>query len=140
MPASADPEPRFPPRRFRAMVTPDRDGVATCVEAAQAWAAARQCGRMQQHRLGVVLEELLLNAGLHGRAQKAAVRLQANPGGISVLLCDNGVPFDMNDPRGPPDEVGGLGLVLVGRFAGPVLQRRRNGCNMMRLAVATDGG
>ncbi len=94
------------------------------------------------------LEELVANVVLHGRKFHEAkfsiyVELSPSNGGLEVHVDDSGWPFDPTAAMQPPrahslDDapVGGLGLVLVRRFAHSITYRRDGDWNRVTLLFA----
>ncbi len=103
-------------------------------------------------RLGgieLAVEEVFVNICQHA-GEAASVRLECvseNNGGISIVISDDGVPFN---PLECPDpeldvpleerEVGGLGIFLVKNTMDGVRYERRDGRNVLTLTVAPKNG
>jgi len=100
------------------------------------------------YALLLCLEELVANVVLHGRARDTrplSIKVELRPvaGGLQVHVDDNGWAFDPTlviDPPIPPSlddaPMGGLGLVLVRRFAHSFTYRREDDWNRVTLFFA----
>ena len=88
-----------------------------------------------QHGMRVALEEVALNAAMHGFAPQASgeitVRLHIAPGFASFCVEDSGRPFDSSKApvhHQPADlldaEPGGLGLVLLHHYCHDITYER----------------
>ena len=98
-------------------------------------------------KIELILEETLMNALLHGFRDRAPHRVE-----LTVQVCstevvlhfeDDGVSFDplqLGDPLPPTSidtaEPGGLGLVLVRKFARSIAYRRADGQNLLCISIA----
>ncbi len=97
-----------------------------------------------RYHVAMLLEELMGNLGTHGGAANeiACVRITVDPDAVQVELRDHGVPFD---PRSAPEPdlsgsiedrpVGGLGLVLLRKFARDIAYERDGAQNCTRFTV-----
>jgi len=97
-----------------------------------------------RYHVAMLLEELMSNLGTHGGAPDApaTVRIAVEPTTVRVELCDHGAPFD---PRTAPEpnlstsvedrQVGGLGLLLLRKFANDIGYERDGGQNCTRFSV-----
>ena|SRR5581483_5286291 len=106
-------------------------------------AAAGVDGRARYH-VAMLLEELMSNLGTHGGAPDAParVRITVRPADVEVELRDQGAPFD---PRTAPEpdlstsledrQVGGLGLLLLRKFASDIGYERDGTENCTRFSV-----
>jgi len=110
--------------------------------------------RTQTERLGLCLHEVLANIISHGgpMAHTAPIRLlldvkRDDEGGkISLTVSDAGVPFN---PVTAPERqlpktldeapVGGLGLVMIRRFADELTYRHEDGQNHLTFSVGWGG-
>ncbi|HLX36978.1 MAG TPA: ATP-binding protein [Candidatus Binataceae bacterium] len=107
--------------------------------------------RDEQHRLMIVLEELITNLAKYGYrdrpAGSAEVRLQLDESRLILEVVDDGDPFDpLKAP--PPDfdapledrAIGGLGVHIMRALADEISYRRageRNVLQMMRRVALT---
>ena len=106
----------------------------------------------EQHRIMIVLEELITNLAKYGYRDRPAgvaeVRLQLEESRLTLEVVDDGDPFDpLNEP--PPDfdaplearELGGLGIHIMRALADEVSYRRageRNVLQLMRRVVLVE--
>lgn len=120
-----------------AQVYPWLDEVATGVPAALV------------SRMHVVLEEAVANAALHGypdgRTGHIVLRADRQPASLTLVVEDDGIPFDPTRvDRAPAQpgghgrsladvEPGGWGLGLIRAFAGSVVYRRVEGRNVLAM-------
>ena len=97
----------------------------------------------------LVLEELLTNHFKYATAHRAdavlELTLQLEPGAVVLHFADDGAPFDPLQAPAPPvpasigeARVGGLGLVLIRRFARSATYEHRDGRNCLTVSVALD--
>jgi anti-sigma regulatory factor (Ser/Thr protein kinase) len=136
-------------------------GLSLLIEASAAGLAAAQPGLRRAldesgvaqrvaDRAEVVVEEVVMNVAMHAfdDSERHAVALRATPqpsGGCELVFEDAGRPFDpiAAVPPGPkrePDEVqvGGLGLVLIRRFASELAyERLPAGLNRLRVVLTS---
>ena|SRR6476469_5063832 len=94
--------------------------------------------------VNVAIDELLANALSHGQTGRdpcsVTVEVELDPERLTVILTDDGMPFD---PFGSdvPDTtlsieerpIGGLGIHLVGKLMDQVSYQRRDGHNVVVL-------
>lgn len=97
-----------------------------------------------RYHVAMLLEELLSNLGTHGGAPDtpASVRVAVEPAHVRVELRDYGAAFD---PRSAPEpdlstsiedrQIGGLGLVLLRKFASEIGYERSGAQNCTRFSV-----
>lgn len=114
------------------------------VSDAEAWV------RHESNRLGLsgraefainlCVEELFVNAVLHGGAREASLRIEIQDGPAKVEFADDGKPFDPTTApalriEGPSEEfqIGGYGTGLVRAFAREVSYRRDGERNCVTL-------
>jgi serine/threonine-protein kinase RsbW len=101
----------------------------------------------QTYNIELILEETLMNAILHAFKDRAPHRVeltvQIRPIDIVLHFEDDGVSFDplhLDDHVSPTSidtaVPGGLGLVLVRKFASSITYRRGNGRNFLTIGVA----
>lgn len=100
------------------------------------------------YSLELVLEEVLMNLAWHawpdgGEGHSSRVTLAEQPDALLLTFEDDGVPFDpltAPPPRAPVtlDEArpGGLGLVLVKRYARALAYERADGRNRLTVTLA----
>lgn len=99
------------------------------------------------YAIELVLEEVLTNQfkyAVAGRAEATvALTLKVERGEAQLHFEDDGAAFDplhAATPQSPRSldeaKVGGLGLVLVRRFATHAAYERRDGCNRLTIGVA----
>ncbi len=132
---------------FQRQVEPSAAGLALASEALAAWLAAQGAPAAGLGRVELVLEEVAMNVIMHGApTDGSAPRLQlaaaALPDGCRLVLSDNGPPFDqMTAPLRrqaaslEQDSPGGLGLVLLRRFARDQAYQRLADGNVLALTV-----
>lgn len=88
----------------------------------------------------LVLEEWLTNAFHHGGARQVRLCVSHEASGLLLQFDDDGTPFDATAqaPAARPAslddaEPGGLGLLLMQRYARRWQHMREGGCNVMRV-------
>jgi anti-sigma regulatory factor (Ser/Thr protein kinase) len=97
-----------------------------------------------RYHVAMLLEELMSNLGSHGGAPEAPanVRIAVDPASVRVELRDHGAPFD---PRSAPQpdlstrieerQIGGLGLLLLRKFARDIAYERSGAQNRTQFSV-----
>jgi anti-sigma regulatory factor (Ser/Thr protein kinase) len=98
----------------------------------------------EQHRIMIVLEELITNLAKYGYRNRPAgiaeVTLRLDDARLTLQVADDGDPFDpLKEP--PPDfdapleerELGGLGIHIVRALADEVSYRRAGERNVLQL-------
>ncbi len=115
------------------LVYPWLDAVATTVVTPEILSA-----------MHVVLEEAVANVVMHGFSPgqdgTIALRFAAEPGGVTLMIEDDGKAFDPSAAALPrlagslaEATVGGRGLTLIRRFCPAIAYERRDGRNHLRL-------
>lgn len=121
------------------MITPAC--VRLCDFAARNAMHPREC-----HRFNVAIDEILSNIILYGFPDKElhhiAIRLDLYTDRIELIIRDDGIPFNPltypePDTTSPLEErvSGGLGIHLVRKLMSKVSYERKNGQNVLRLAL-----
>ena len=132
---------------FQHLVEPSAAGLAAASVALCHWLAAHGAPEAGLGRVELVLEEVVMNIIMHGTPAAGAVpriRLAATAlaGGCRLAVSDNGPPF--NPAAAVPrtdgatlDQAapGGLGLVLLRRYAQDLDYRRLPAGNRLALTV-----
>jgi len=92
--------------------------------------------------VSVALDELLANTIAYGGAARIVVDVTLHPNRLSVMLIDDGSPFDpFNQEAPPPDtalpveerKIGGLGIHLIRKMMDDVRYERRADRNVVVL-------
>ena len=117
-------------------------------EALDGLAEQKGLGQDTVFRANLVVEELVLNAMVHGGALSAApprmdVAMALGPNGLTIEVGDNGPAFNpLEDAPPAPDirpgqelSVGGLGIHLVKNMVDRMSYRRVEGWNRITMAL-----
>src|SRR5262245_40829886 len=92
--------------------------------------------------VSVALDELLANTIAYGGAAKIVVDVTLHPNRLSVMLIDDGSPFDPFSREAPPPgtdlpvedrKIGGLGIHLIRKMMDDVRYERRADRNVVVL-------
>ena len=131
---------------FQRDIPPTAAGLAAASQALADWLGARGAPQAGIGRVELVLEEVVMNVIMHGSPAEAPARIRlaasATPGACELELHDNGPAFDPS--TAPPrrdgaaldqDRPGGLGLVLLRRYARDLRYTRLAGGNQLRLSI-----
>jgi serine/threonine-protein kinase RsbW len=119
---------RLDRERLRLTLANDLGEIEAALPHLQAFGEAAGLGPKLQNRLEVVFEELVSNAIRHGftpgSAQTLHVRAEVGGEGLTLVIEDDGAPFDplaRPEPAALTDiataPVGGLGISLVAKLA-----------------------
>jgi serine/threonine-protein kinase RsbW len=94
--------------------------------------------------INLCVEELIINAVKHGRANQATISIWNDEDGLRLEFVDDGAPFDPTSApvkhiSGPNEdyEIGGFGTGLIQKFSRRISYRRAEGRN--RLMLEFDG-
>ncbi|MBK1660228.1 ATP-binding protein [Paracraurococcus ruber] len=113
------------------------------------WLETAAVPSRQGHRIELVFEELAANIVMHGYpdvpedSREFRAEIELAPPGARLALEDDGVAFDprevegkrLDEVEGEP-QIGGLGLLLVRRFASTIAYRRTPaGRNHLEVAI-----
>jgi len=106
------------------------DALPAPIEEAEAYLKDQEVNQHDRHTTELVIEELVTNTIKYGysdtQVQEISIELSLSPGSICLKIIDNANPFD---PTTPPQkkvdthsslekrEIGGIGLLLVKKFA-----------------------
>ncbi len=131
---------------FQQDITPTPAGLAETSLALGAWLTAQGAPEAGIGRVELVLEEVVMNIIMHGASAEGAARIQlaaqAQPGACDLRVTDNGPAFDPTTatPRADGASLdqaapGGLGLVLLARYARGLGYRRLPGGNQLDLSI-----
>ena len=130
--------------RFQMSVSADPGGVREVNAAFAAFAQDVDLPEAVRRSFNVALDELLANVLSHGQAERAAssvtVEVELDEESVTVVLTDDGTPFDPF-ARDAPDTtlsveerpIGGLGIHLVGKLMDKVSYQRRDDRNVVVL-------
>ena len=125
-------------------VDADPAGVREVNKAFAEFAEAHAMPADVRRSISISLDELLANALSHGRAGRepcsVSVGVELDPERVTVILTDDGMPFDPF-ARDAPDTtlsvderpIGGLGIHLVGQLMDEVSYQRQDGRNIVVL-------
>ena len=119
-------------------------------EALDGLAEQKGLGQDTVFRANLAVEELVLNAMVHGGASSAApprmdVAMALGPDGLTIEVGDNGPAFNpLEDAPPAPDigpgqelSIGGLGIHLVKNMVDRMSYRRVEGWNRITMALDT---
>lgn len=98
------------------------------------------------HRVKLVVEELVVNVIQHafddGGAHAIVLDVRTEPGGVAIVVEDDGRPFDPSQVIPPPitalleaGKSGGLGVAIVQKLARELSYERGEGRNRVRAFV-----
>lgn len=138
-----------PPPPHRLDLPADLTGVAAAQAMVEAACAEAGLAPAKAFKLSMAVDELLTNVATHGTARAAggAARMAAavwrDSGALVVELSDDGPAFDpFRDARQPALDaalddrpIGGLGVHLVRTMVDRVTYARRDGRNVVTLAM-----
>ncbi len=131
--------------RFEASILATPEAISDLTERIMTFLDARGVEDRPTHHTALILEEILINLGMHGdcRHHPARVAITVEPEKVTGEIVDVGPPFD---PRLAPDPsidvapgdrpIGGLGLYLVKKLSCSFEYARRNGENCTAFAVS----
>lgn len=134
-------EERGPPL----VINSDRDGMSLLMSWMDVRFAKLGLGHSAEFAIRLCLEEAVQNALSHGIARRGQpitvkVWLDRAASGVTIVMEDDGTPFDPlaaalpERPRTLCDaRIGGLGLVLIRRFAQRTFYERRSELNCLTL-------
>ncbi|MCI0450948.1 MAG: ATP-binding protein [Candidatus Latescibacteria bacterium] len=99
------------------------------------------------HRVKLVIEELVVNVIQHafddGREHTILLDVRTEPGGVAIVVEDDGKAFDPRRARAPAlrdlvdtGKSGGLGLAMIQKLARDLSYQRIDGRNRVRAFVA----
>jgi anti-sigma regulatory factor (Ser/Thr protein kinase) len=130
------PQPQTRSRDFSGSIEAVTDAGAWVVEECASLGLAANV----EFAIGLCLEELFLNAVMHGRARKATITIWSESESARVEFVDDGEPFDSTRARvkrirGPTDDfdIGGYGAGLLRKFTQRMSYRREGGFNRVVL-------
>lgn len=112
------------------------------------FAAERGLPAAIRRSVSVALDELLANTIAYGGAARIVVDVALHPNRLSVMLIDDGTPFDPFGREAPPPgtvlpveerEIGGEGIHLVRRMMDDVRYERRADRNVVVLTKHLSG-
>ena len=134
-------------RRLRLQLQNRREQLGVAQQQLSAFLARHQIGAKTLFAAELVLEELLANFVSHafddGQAHTMELQVQLRPGEVELQFSDDGRAFDPTaqpDPERPASieqaRPGGLGLMLVRRWACRTEYRREAGRNHVTVVIA----
>lgn len=99
------------------------------------------------HRVRLVVEELIVNVIQHafidGDPHTALLDIRTEPGGIAIVVEDDGVPFDPRKAHTPAlqdlidaGKSGGLGVEIIRKITRDLSYERVDGKNRVRAFIA----
>jgi anti-sigma regulatory factor (Ser/Thr protein kinase) len=128
-------------RDFRGSIEAAKDAEAWVVEECASLGLAARV----EFAIGLCLEELFVNAVMHGRAGKATISIWTESERARVEFVDDGDPFDpccapVKRIQGPTDDfdIGGYGAGLLRKFARSMSYRREGQFNRVALEFDED--
>jgi anti-sigma regulatory factor (Ser/Thr protein kinase) len=125
------------------LATPD--AVAALVDEVTAFLHDHKVGPRAAHHVALVIEEVVINLGMHGncRDKPARIKLEVAAAEVRGEIIDTGPPFD---PRQLPDPdieapladrpIGGLGLYLIRKLSSTFEYAHRDGQNSTTFVIA----
>ncbi len=131
---------------FQEWISPTAAGLAETSQALVAYLAARGAPEAGIGRVELVLEEVVMNIIMHGSPASGPPRIRLNAMAegerCRLAILDNGPAFDPSTAPARPDGAaldqatpGGLGLVLLRRFAQGLSYERVTFGNHLRLSI-----
>ena len=131
---------------FETWVTPTPEGLAEASRNLATYLAGQAVPEPAIGRVELVLEEVVMNAMTHGAPAAGPLRIRlsamAGPDACHLTILDNGAAFDpvtapARQDGASLDQVrpGGLGLVLLRRFARGLRYQRVPFGNQLELAI-----
>jgi len=123
----------------------DQDGpesVHRAVTLAQLFSTTNGLNEVQAAKLAILIEEAVTNLYDHGAIGSGfcgRVDLGGDDGGLLVIVCDSGEPFDLRDVAGidmpNPERGGGVGLAMIRAWADVVGYSREGAMNRLELRM-----
>ncbi len=118
---------------------------------AEAWLMSQSVvlglGPDTEFAINLCVEELFLNAVLHGHAKRATISIWREPDSVRLEFVDDGGAFDPSDAsvksksgRSDALEIGGFGVGLVRKFSRRLSYRRSGGYNRLILEFGAARG
>ena len=133
------------PARFEANFSRPEDNHAALLVAVEQYGRERGLNQGLRYRLGVIVDELVMNAIMHGgctgEQNTLSVGIIDHPNELLIEIIDSGLPFDPTAlvSRFPKDtlqiSIGGVGLCLVRRLADWMQYTRTKNRNHLRLSL-----
>lgn len=136
---------------FRMSVGAHPGGVREVSAAFAGFADAHALPEDVRRSISISLDELLANAFSHGRTGSdpclVTVEVELNPERVTVIVTDDGMPFDPFARDAPNTTlsveerpIGGLGIHLVGQLMDEVSYQRQEGHNVVVLVKELANG
>jgi anti-sigma regulatory factor (Ser/Thr protein kinase) len=134
------------PARFEATFSRPEENHAALLAAVEQFGLARALNQTLRYRLGVIVDELVMNAIMHGGCtgenQTLSVSIFDQPSELFIEIIDTGLPFDPTahtlsrcPEEGAQIPIGGVGLCLVRRLADSMKYTRNQDNNNLRLSL-----
>lgn len=125
-----------------------REDIRSVIDAVERFAAANGIGSATLHDVSVVLDEALANIIAYGfepgRQSEISIQTEYEQGTISIVIEDQGRPFDPTQAPDPDTvkplqsrQAGGLGIHFMRSLMDEVSYSRLDGMNRLRLIKRT---
>ena len=134
-----------PPARFEATFSRPEENHTALLAAVEQYGLERALNQGLRFRLGVIVDELVMNSIMHGGCtgenQTLSVSIFDQPNELVIEIIDTGLPFDPTilvsrcPEEGAQVPIGGVGLCLVRRFADWMKYTRNQDRNNLRLSL-----
>lgn len=98
----------------------------------------------EQMTMMVAADEIFANIVRYSKANDWTLKVEETdePGGIRIVLTDDGVPFDPLAARDPDTKlsaedrpIGGMGILIVKKTMSPVTYERKDGRNVLTMGL-----
>ena len=98
----------------------------------------------EQMTMMVAADEIFANIVRYSKANDWTLKVEETdePGGIRIVLTDDGVPFDPLATRDPDTKlsaedrpIGGMGILIVKKTMSPVTYERKDGRNVLTMGL-----
>ncbi len=131
--------------RFEATFSRPEENHAAILAAVEQFGLERALNQWLRYRLGVIIDELVMNAIMHGGCtgenQTVSVTVFDRANEVLIKIIDTGLPFDPTIlvsrclDEGSQIPIGGVGLCLVRRLADRMQYRREKGRNHLVISL-----
>lgn len=119
---------------------------AALLAAVERFSLKRNLSQALRYRLSVIIDELVINAIMHGGCcgenQTLSVSILDQPTELIIKIIDTGSPFDPTRPllprcpeKGRPVPIGGVGLKMVQHLADRIHYCRHDDRNVILLSL-----
>lgn len=134
---------------LRFSLAPELDDIGNLFRMVETFGEANSVPEPKVYVVNLMLDELVTNLVMHGSSSSSAltadIRLRVDRGGITLVLEDDGQPFDPTGAEAPDvdaaledRQIGKLGLHFVKSLADRVQYRLEEGRNRLTINVDTE--